>query len=101
MDQRTDRNPFDVPTDGYRDQRGARGRWIRHVPGGWKTVVITIAIILVALLVWFIRPTQTVRPNRFGGGVNQATPVGVAKVTTGDIDVTLNALGTVTPLAAV
>jgi multidrug efflux system membrane fusion protein len=101
MDQRTDRNPFDVPADGYQDRRAARGRFIRHIPGGWKTIVIAVAIVLVALLVWFIRPTQTVRVNRFGGGVNQPTPVGIAKVTSGDIDVTLNALGTVTPLATV
>src|SRR5882757_3169353 len=101
MDQRTDRNPFDVPADGYQDHRGARRGFVRHVPGGWKTIVIGLAILLVAALVWFIRPTQPARVNRFGGGVNQATPVGVAKVTSGDIDVTLNALGTVTPLATV
>jgi membrane fusion protein, multidrug efflux system len=101
MDQRTDRNPFDVPTEGFQDHRAPRRRWIRYVPGGWKTVIVGSAIILVALLVYFIRPTQPVRVNRFGGGVNQATPVGVATVTSGDINVTLNALGTVTPLATV
>jgi multidrug efflux system membrane fusion protein len=100
MDQRTDRNPFDVPTEGF-EHRASRRRWITYVPGGWKTIVLGVAIVLVALLVWFIRPTQPVRVNRFGGGVNQATPVGVAKATAGDIDVTLNALGTVTPLATV
>jgi membrane fusion protein, multidrug efflux system len=39
-----------------------------------------------------------------GGGrftANGPQPVGVATVTTGDIDITLNALGTVTPLATV
>ena len=101
MDQRTDRNPFDVPTEGLQDHRASRRRWIRYVPGGWKTVIVGSAIILVALLVYFIRPTQPVRANRFGGGVNQATPVGVATVTSGDVNVTLNALGTVTPLATV
>ncbi|HXJ00068.1 MAG TPA: MdtA/MuxA family multidrug efflux RND transporter periplasmic adaptor subunit [Micropepsaceae bacterium] len=100
MDQRTDRNPFDA-LHGVEDHRASDRRWIRYVPGGGKTIVIGIAVLLVALLVWFIRPTQTVRPNRNFIGANQAMPVGIAKITTGDINVTLNALGTVTPLATV
>jgi multidrug efflux system membrane fusion protein len=101
MDQRTDRNPFDAVPD-LEEHRPSDRRWTRYVPGGGKTIVITIAVILVALLVWFIRPTQTVRPNRAAfAGANQALPVGIAKAVAGDIDVTLNALGTVTPLATV
>jgi multidrug efflux system membrane fusion protein len=102
MDQRTDRNPFDVPPEGLEEHRSSRKAWIHRIPGGGKTVVIGIAIVLIALLVWLIRPSPTVTPNRNGfAGANQATPVGIAKVTSGDIDVTLNALGTVTPLATV
>jgi multidrug efflux system membrane fusion protein len=68
-----------------------------------RTVVIGTAILLVALLVWAIQPSgNATRPNRaaFNPG-GQALPVGVAMATSGDIDVTLNALGTVTPLATV
>ena len=97
MDQRTDKPPFDATPETF----PARTRRIK----GWGTrvVVITIAILLVAGLVWAVRltPTAPRAPNRFGGGGPQATPVGVAKAASGDIDVTLNGLGTVTPLATV
>jgi multidrug efflux system membrane fusion protein len=96
MDQRTDRNPFYAASD------DVKRRWIERIPGGSKTVVIGIAIALVALLVWIVRPSPNALPNRNGfAGANQATPVGIAKVSSGDIQVTLNALGTVTPLATV
>jgi multidrug efflux system membrane fusion protein len=101
MDQRTDRNPFDT-VPGLEDHRAADRRWIRHVPGGGKTIVIAIAVAAVALVVWLARPTETAIPNRNGSaGANEAMPVGIAKVASGDINVTLNALGTVTPLATV
>src|SRR5437899_1806925 len=105
MDKPTNKNPGAVPRekDARRLERARRGRVIRYVPGGMRTIVIGTAILLVALLVWAIRPSGNVTtPNRaaFNPG-NQALPVGVAKVATGDIDVTLNELGTVTPLATV
>jgi multidrug efflux system membrane fusion protein len=101
MDQRTDRHPFD-PAPGLEDHRVSGRPWIRHVPGGWKTLVIAGAVLLIGLVVWLVRPSGTASPNRPGfAGANQATPVGIAKVTSGDINVTLNALGTVTPLATV
>jgi multidrug efflux system membrane fusion protein len=97
MDQRTDRKPFDAASDDITRRRG-----IDRIPGGRKIVIITIAVALVALLVWTIRPSRNAIPNRNAfAGANQATPVGIAKVTSGDITVTLNALGTVTPLATV
>jgi membrane fusion protein, multidrug efflux system len=100
MDQRTDRNPFDATLEGLGEHRASDRRWIGRVPGGWKTVIIAIAVVVIALLVWLIRPSATPTPNRNGlAGANQPTPVGVAKVTAGDIEIMLNALGTVTPLA--
>src|SRR5579872_1961732 len=99
MDQRTPKNPFDAPGTDVRRRRGM----MRFVPGGTKTVVIGVAALLVALLVWAIKPAPNAgRPNNpFFAGRNAPVPVGVAKIALGDIDVTLNALGTVVPLATV
>jgi len=72
-----------------------RWHWLRRL--FW----LVFAVVPVAALVWFW-PRQEVRPERtgrFGAGIAQ--PVGVATVERGDIDVTLSALGTVTPLATV
>jgi membrane fusion protein, multidrug efflux system len=100
MDKRTDRPPFDVTPETFPPRaRRAKG-W---VPSGMRVLVIAVAILLVAGLVWALRPSQTAprAANRPGGGANQASPVGIAKVVAGDIDVTINGLGTVTPLATV
>src|SRR6266851_3893722 len=102
MDQRTGRNPFDAAPQESDDHPTTRMRWTDRVPGGLKTIIIGTALILIALVVFAVRPSQNTRPNRNAqAGANQSTPVGVAKVTLGDVDVTLNALGTVTPLATV
>src|SRR5580658_10362986 len=61
------------------------------------------AIVLVVLLVLGLRyraSTSAPPGGRFGGAGGPLT-VGVAKVTVGDIPITVNALGTVTPLATV
>lgn len=59
------------------------------------------AVIALALLVWIRHRSATPAPTggRFGNG--GPLTVGVAKVTTGDVPITINALGTVTPLATV
>src|SRR5580658_4319086 len=65
----------------------------------WWTIAI---IVLVALLLIGLRYRASVTPaagGRFGAGAPLA--VGVGKVTTGDVPITINALGTVTPLATV
>lgn len=101
MDQRTGKNPFDAPGAGARDPvGGAKGWSARHVPGGLRTVVIGTAVLLIAVLVWAIRPSPT-QPNPNRLGPNQAMPVGVATAALGDVNVTLNELGTVTPIATV
>jgi multidrug efflux system membrane fusion protein len=60
-------------------------------------VWFALGLALLALLIWAIYPPKNAaRRGQINSG---AQPVGVAKVVNGDINVTLNALGTVTPLA--
>ena len=66
--------------------------------------VLWIALILVCIagVIWWFYPKPQQRFGGFGGGrggANQAQPVGVAQAVNGPINITLNALGTVTPLA--
>jgi multidrug efflux system membrane fusion protein len=61
---------------------------------------IVLGLILLVLFVWAILPGSNVGGRR-GLGEGGPQPVGVAKAARGDIDVTLDALGTVTPLATV
>jgi membrane fusion protein, multidrug efflux system len=77
-----------------------RTKWRRrlNIPGGVKTIWILLAAIAIALAIWFFRPSQE-RMGRFGMG--GPMPVGVATAALGDIPLSLNALGTVTPLSTV
>ena len=65
----------------------------------WWT--LGIIALLVLLVLGLRHRAQSVTPpgGRFGAG--GPISVGVAKVTTGDVPITINALGTVTPLATV
>ena len=78
---------------------GREGGWVsRHVPGGPKVLWILLIVVLAGLFVWWLLPGKDKSGQRGMGGPQ---PVGVAKAQKGPIDVTLNALGTVTPLATV
>jgi multidrug efflux system membrane fusion protein len=71
--------------------------WSSSHPILSRIVWFAIGLALLALLIWAIYPAkQTSRRGPLNQG---AQPVGVAKAINGDINVTLNALGTVTPLA--
>lgn len=70
-------------------------RWSGNNPRLSRVVWIALGLALLALLVWVIYPKPAVN-NRFNQG---AQPVGVATAANGPIRVTLNALGTATPLA--
>src|ERR1044072_8195229 len=71
--------------------------WSRRNPRLSRVVWFTLGLALLALLIWAIYPAKQ---NNRRGAINQgAQPVGIAKAISGDINVTLNALGTVTPLA--
>ncbi|HEY6452804.1 MAG TPA: efflux RND transporter periplasmic adaptor subunit [Steroidobacteraceae bacterium] len=65
----------------------------------WWTVGIVVLVVLLVIGLRY-RAAHTAKPvGRFGAG--GPVSVGVAKVTTGDVPIAVNALGTVTPLATV
>jgi membrane fusion protein, multidrug efflux system len=70
-------------------------QWCGRYPRLSRVVFIGLGLALLALLIWAIYPKPQVR-NGFNNG---AQPVGVATAKDAPINVTLNALGTVTPLA--
>ena len=70
-----------------------------NTPGGQRTLWIIVGLIVLVIFVWAIVPSSTTTGQ--GAGMNGPQPVGVAVAARGDIDITLNALGTVTPLATV
>jgi multidrug efflux system membrane fusion protein len=71
--------------------------WSGRHPRLSRVVWFAVGLTLLALLIWAIYPAKNTGRR---GLINQgAQPVNVAKAISGDINVTLNALGTVTPLA--
>jgi multidrug efflux system membrane fusion protein len=90
-------NPY-LKQAGDRTRRG--WHWVAdRTPGGQRTLWIVVGLILLILFVWAIIPgSKTDLPP---GGLGGPQPVGVATAVKGDIDITLNALGAVTPLATV
>jgi multidrug efflux system membrane fusion protein len=88
-------------SDALRGGVDSANRWSsRTLPGGARTFWIVLALLLVGLLIWAIKPGPQTETSRFIGG-GGPVPVGVARASAGDIHVTLNALGAVTPLATV
>jgi multidrug efflux system membrane fusion protein len=71
--------------------------WSGRHPRLSRVVWFAVGLALLALLIWAIYPAKNTGRR---GLINQgAQPVNVARAISGDINVTLNALGTVTPLA--
>src|SRR5471032_3630492 len=71
--------------------------WSSRNPRLSRVVWFALGLALVMLMIWAIYPAKT---TGRGGLINQgAQSVGVARAVSSDINVTLNALGTVTPLA--
>jgi multidrug efflux system membrane fusion protein len=72
-------------------------RWSSDNPRLSRVVWFALALAILALLIWAIYPGKSTGRR---GLINQgAQPVGVAVAQKGDVNVSLNALGTVTPLA--
>ncbi|MBV9329978.1 MAG: efflux RND transporter periplasmic adaptor subunit [Alphaproteobacteria bacterium] len=84
-----------------RGYAGDASRWgERHLPGGARTLWVGFALVVIVALLWLLRPAATPQQGgRFGMG--GPMPVGVAKIASGDINVTFDALGTATSLATV
>jgi multidrug efflux system membrane fusion protein len=87
--------------DSTTDHVGRGWRWsAERVPGGSTTLWVVLILLLATVAVWALWPSSSKTGNgRFGLGGPQA--VGVANATHGDMNITLNGLGTVTPLATV
>src|SRR6185312_10152559 len=88
------------PADHLAPSRGGFGvsasAWIRQFP--IRFVVIVVAALLLIGLIYILSQNQ---PTQQRGRFGEAQPVGVARATQGSMPITLNALGTVTPLATV
>ncbi|HXM00461.1 MAG TPA: MdtA/MuxA family multidrug efflux RND transporter periplasmic adaptor subunit [Rhizomicrobium sp.] len=93
------KNTLTDETPSYADRASTWGD--THVPGGARVLWIGGGLILVGLLVWYLVHSQTAvqTGGRFGQG--GPMPVGVARAVAGTMPITLDALGTVTPLATV
>lgn len=98
-----DDSRFDAAYDQPGTFLGRAGRWGgTYLPGGAVTFWVIVGLILLGLLIWAIQPSAQIPRGRGGfGGPMAAMPVGVTQAAKGDIDIKLNALGTVTPLATV
>ena len=80
---------------------GLGERWaVPHTPLWQRLLWIAIAVLIVLGIVWWAtRGGSSVRSGRIG--VGGPVPVGVATATRGDVRVTVDGLGSVTPLATV
>jgi len=76
---------------------GSFKAWSGRHPRISRVLWFAVGLGLLALLIWAIYPPKN--QGRRGLGPQAAQPVGVFRAISGDINVTLNALGTVTPLA--
>lgn len=79
----------------------ARRRGLARIPGGPRTLWIAGGLILVFLFVWATWPGGHSRTASGKYDTNVPIPVAVAQARLGDVGMTLNALGAVTPLATV
>lgn len=90
-----DKNP-DAGNDLMLPRQNAVARWFRLY---WKrALIIVVGLVVLILLIRYLAHNQPVTGRSHFG---DAQSVGVAKVVQGSMPITLNALGTVTPLATV
>lgn len=75
--------------------------WPAGVPSWRRAAWIALAILLALAAVWWLYHRATEQSAARRGAFNTPFPVVAAPVSTGNINITYNALGTVTPLATV
>lgn len=75
--------------------------WPTGVPSWRRAAWIALAILLALAAVWWLYHRATGQSAARRGAFNTPFPVVAAPVSTGNINITYNALGTVTPLATV
>jgi len=73
----------------------------KYLPGGERTFWIALGLVLLVLFVRAILPNPNAATGGRGGDFNAPQPVGVAAAKVGDIDITRDAQGAVTPLSTV
>lgn len=82
-----------------RDGPPARG--VRLLMQRRRLLVIVAAVLGLALIAWYLTPRGGVQQPRGRFASSGPMPVATAKVTTGDMPIIVEGLGTVTPLATV
>ena len=98
-EQHAQKSPAAATRDTLREYGERAGRIAERMPGGQKVFWALIALLLLVGVIWIIRPSSNTQTgSRFG---NAPMPVGIGRVTSGDVNVSLDGLGTVTPLATV
>ncbi len=99
FDRTVDSNPYMKKIGGAFG--GIRRLCNKYLPGGERTFWIALGLVLLILFVRAILPNPNATNSGSAFGMNAPQPVGVAVAKIGDIDITLNALGAVTPLSTV
>jgi multidrug efflux system membrane fusion protein len=94
MSDRTDDRHFGLP--------GGRRWTVPHTSIWFRLALVAGLLILILLIVWVSLRSDT-STTKHGGdiGAGGAIPVGVASAIKGDVNVTIDGLGAVTPLATV
>jgi len=74
-------------------------RFRRYLGSGKRVLWVLVGLALVLLLIWVLKPKSQTGQGRYELGGGGPVPVGVARATVSDVNVTVDGLGAVTPIA--